>query len=42
MDFPTGQTLNGDSLTSDETLTCDAVVIGSKSSGHTRPALGRQ
>ncbi|MBL8950392.1 MAG: GMC family oxidoreductase [Myxococcaceae bacterium] len=33
MNFPSGQTVNGDSFTTDETLTCDAVIIGSGAGG---------
>lgn len=33
MDFPKGQTFGGDTLTSDETITCDVVVIGSGAGG---------
>src|SRR5689334_3712397 len=33
MDFPTGQTLAGDSLERDETFSCDVVIIGSGAGG---------
>ncbi len=33
MDFPSGQTISGDSLTTDETITCDVVIIGSGAGG---------
>lgn len=33
MDFPKGQTLNGDSFERDETITCDVVIIGSGAGG---------
>jgi choline dehydrogenase-like flavoprotein len=33
VDFPSGQTLRGDSFKSDETFTCDVVIIGSGAGG---------
>jgi choline dehydrogenase-like flavoprotein len=33
MDFPTGQTLDGDAFETDETVACDAVIIGSGAGG---------
>lgn len=33
MDFPTGQTLTGDSFSTDETITSDVVIIGSGAGG---------
>ncbi len=33
MDFPSGQTLRGDELKSDESFTCDVVIIGAGAGG---------